>query len=140
VEPLYLLSFLFLLLILLFRKSFERLARRAEQRVRGRPEMGCSPEAPRAQRDRAYGAIRERSSLPRRVIDGPLCAPLRPEPAEPRPRAEPLPAPKFLRAPRRLLGGRGELRRAVLLVELLGQCRGLDPPRAARFQTGTGAG
>jgi hypothetical protein len=72
-------------------------------------------------------------ALPPRVI----IPPSRPPALEERPRARapmPRPAPPPPRRARRLLGSHREVRRAIVLVSLLGPAPGLEPP--ARGQEG----
>jgi hypothetical protein len=121
VELLYIIAFAG---IILFNLMMQRAARRRQQEEEA---QAAKPAKPLPPQDEPLEDIWGRTPAP-----APAAAPvIVTRPAPPAIRAEP-PAPRRLHPVRALLKDRRDLRRAVILMMVLGPCRAQEPTETAR--------
>jgi hypothetical protein len=125
VELLYVLAFVG---FVLFNYMMQRAVRRRQQEEEAQAQAAPQP-APPAPEDGLAEDVWGRTPSP---APAPAPAPVFvPRPAPPQVRAEP-PAPRRLHPARALLEDKRDLRRAVILMMVLGPCRSQEPPERIR--------
>ena len=120
VELLYVLAFVG---IVLFNYVMQRAARRRQQEEEAQAQAAPQPPPP-APEDELAEDVWGRTPAP---VPAPMFVP---RPAPPPVRAEP-PAQRRLHPARALLKDKRDLRRAVILMMVLGPCRSQEPPERA---------